>query len=189
MNNYKVYRWMLAEGLGLKGLPLSLFALVFSFTRSGRTMFESEESLAACFGYSREHVCVIMRELSRKGLLTKGTKHDGLQTNDYSVNIAAVARMLGPPTCSDPDMLKAFKDSLSKTALQECEKILQADVRKSDISCEKISQQDVRKPYTPCEKISHNNKSYNSINNQSNKYSHGKNRNSSIEVPSSYEGD
>ena len=165
---------MLAEGLGLKGLPLSLFALVFSFTRSGRTMFESEESLAACFGYSREHVCVIMKELSRKGLLTKGTKHDGLQTNDYSVNIAAVARMLGPPTCNDPDMLKAFKDSLSKTALQECEKILQ---------------QDVRKPYTPCKEISHNNKSYNSINNQSNKYSHGKNRNSSIEVPSSYEGD
>jgi hypothetical protein len=86
-------------------------------------------------------------------------------------------------------MLKAFKDSLSKTALQECKKILQADVRKSDISCEKISQQDVRKPYTPCEEISHNNKSYNSNNNQSNNYSHGKNRNSSIEVPSSYEGD
>ena len=100
---------MLAEGLRLKGLPLSLFALVFSFTRSRRTMFESEESLAACFGYSREHVCVIMKELSRKGLLTKGTKHDGLQTNDYSVNIAAVARMLGPPTCSDPDMLKALR--------------------------------------------------------------------------------
>ena len=150
---------MLSGGLGLKGLPLSLFALVFSFTRSGRTMFEIEESLAACFGYSREHVCVIMRDLSRKGLLTKGTKHDGLQTNDYCVNIAAVAHMLGPPTCSYPDMLKAFKDSLSKTALQECKK------------------------------ISHNNKSYNSINNQSNKYSHGKNRNSSIEIPSSYEGD
>ena len=180
---------MLAEGLGLKGLPLSIFALVFSFTRSRRTMFESEESLAVCFGYSREHVCVIMKELSRKGLLIKGSKHAGLQTNDYSVNIAAVARMLSPPTCSDPDMLKAFKDSLSKTALQECKKILQADVRKSDIRCEKTLQQDVRKPYTPCEEISHNNKSYNSNNNKINKYSHGKNRNSSIEVPSSYEGD
>ena len=187
---------MLAEGLGLKGLPLNLFALVFSFTRSGRTMFESEESLAVCFGYSREHVCVIMKELSRKGLLIKGSKHAGLQTNDYSVNIAAVARMLSPPTCSDPDMLKAFKDSLSQTALQECKKILQADVRKSDIRCEKTLQQDVRKPYTPCEEISHNNKSYNSnnnksynSNNKSNKYSHGKNRNSSIEIPSSYEGD
>ena len=189
MNNFKIYRWMLSGGLGLKGLPLSLFALVFSFTRSGRTMFESEESLAACFGYSREHVCVVMKALSRKGLFTKGAKHDGLQTNDYSVDFTAVARMLSPPTCDDSDMLKAFKDSLSKTALEECKKILQADVRKSDISCEEISQQDVRKPYTPCEEISHNNKSYNSNNNKSNKYSHGKNRNSSIEVPSSYEGD
>lgn len=174
MNNFKIYRWMLSGGLGLKGLPLSLFALVFSFTRSGRTMFESEESLAACFGYSREHVCVIMKELSRKGLLIKGSKHAGLQTNDYSVDFTTVARMLSPPSCNDPDMFKAFKDSLSKTALEECEK---------------TSQQDVRKPYTPCEEISHNNKSYNSINNQSNKYSHGKNRNSSIEIPSIYEGD
>ena len=165
---------MLSGGLGLKGLPLNLFALVFSFTRSGRTMFESEESLAACFGYSREHVCVVMKALSRKGLLTKGAKHDGLQTNDYSVDFTAVARMLSPPTCDDSDMLKAFKDSLSKTALEECKKILQ---------------QDVRKPYMSCEKISHNNKSYNPNNNQSNKYSHGKNRNSSIEIPSSYEGD
>ena len=189
MNNFKIYRWMLSGGLGLKGLPLSLFALVYSFTRSGRTMFESAESLAACFGYSREHVCVIMKKLSRKGLLTKGSKHDGLQTNDYSVNIAAVARMLGPPKCNDPDMLRAFMDSLSKAALEECKKILQADVRKSSARCEKTSQQDARKPYTPCEKISHNNKSYNSNNNQSNKYSHGKNRNSSIEIPSSYEGD
>ena len=174
MNNFKIYRWMLSGGLGLKGLPLNLFALVFSFTRSGRTMFESEESLAACFGYSREHVCVVMKALSRKGLLTKGAKHDGLQTNDYSVDFTAVARMLSPPTCDDSDMLKAFKDSLSKTALEECKKILQ---------------QDVRKPYMSCEKISHNNKSYNPNNNQSNKYSHGKNRNSSIEIPSSYEGD
>lgn len=189
MDNFKVYRWMLSGGLGLKGLALSLFALVFSFTRSGRTMFESEESLAECFGFSREHVCVTMRKLYRRGLLIKGTKHGGLQTNDYSVDIVAVARMLGPPLCSTPDMLKAFKDSLSRNALQECEKILQTDVRKSDIRCEKTLQQDVRKPYTPCEEISHNNKSYNSNDNQSNKYSHGKNRNSSIEIPSSYEGD
>lgn len=167
MDNYKVYQWMLAGGLGLKGTSLGIFALVFSYTRCGRTMFESEESLAKCFGYSREHVCVTIGKLVNKGLIHKGERHGRLLTIDYTADITTVARMLSPPTCRDPDMLKAFKESLSK----------------------KTSQQDVRKPYSVCEEISHYNESNNSSNNYRNKSSHGKVRNSSIELPSSYEGD
>ena len=37
---------MLAEGLDLKGLSLCLFPLIFSYNRSKRIMFESEEALA-----------------------------------------------------------------------------------------------------------------------------------------------
>ena len=47
---------MLAEGLDLKGLSLCLFPLIFSYNRSKRIMFESEEALAKCFGYRREYV-------------------------------------------------------------------------------------------------------------------------------------
>lgn len=189
MDNYKVYQWMLAGGLGLKGTSLGVFALVFSYTRCGHTMFESEESLARCFGYSREHVCVTIRKLVKKGLIHKGERHEGLLTVDYTADIKTVARMLSPPTCRDPDMLKAFKGSLSKKTLQECEKILQEPVRKDYTVCKKTSQQDVRKPYSVCEEISHYNESNNSSNNYRNKSSHGKVRNSSIELPSSYEGD
>ena len=39
MDSYKVYRWMLAGGLGLKGLSQSLFALVFSYSRCETHMF------------------------------------------------------------------------------------------------------------------------------------------------------
>ena len=189
MDSYKVYRWMLAGGLGLKGLSQSLFALVFSYSRCGRTLFESEESLAKCFGYSREHVCLTMNGLVKKGLIHRGARHEGLLTYDFSVDISAVVRMLGPPNCNDPEMLKAFKDSLSQKALKGCEKILQTGVRKDYIACEKTSQQDVRKSNTVCEETSHNNTSYNSNNNFNYKDYHGKNRNGSIEIPSSYEGD
>ena len=189
MDNYKVYRWMLAEGLGLKGLSQSIFALVFSYTRSGRTMFESEESLAKCFGYSREHVCKTLGKLVKSGLLLRGSRHEGLLTIDYSVNITTVARMLGPPECDDPSMLKAFKESLTEKTLNVCEKTLQEHVRKDYTISEKTSHQGVRKSHKSCEEISHNNYSYNSNNNYRNNYSHGKNRNSSIEISSSYEGD
>ena len=189
MDNYKVYHWMLAGGLGLKGTSLGVFALVFSYTRCGRTMFESEESLAKCFGYSREHVCVTIGKLVNKGLIHKGERHGRLLTIDYTVDITTVARMLSPPTCRDPDMLKAFKDSLSKKTLQECENILHEPVRKDYTISKKTSQLDVRKSYSVCEEISHYNESNNSSNNYKNKSSHAKIRNSSIELPSSYEGD
>ena len=165
---------MLAGGLGLKGLSQSLFALVFSYSSCGRTLFESEESLAKCFGYSREHVCLTMNGLVKKGLIHRGARHEGLLTYDFSVDISAVARMLGPPNCNDPEMLKAFKESLSQKALK---------------GCEKTSQQDVRKSNTVCEETSHNKNSYNSNDNFNYKDYHGNNRNGSIEIPSSYEGD
>lgn len=100
-------------------------------------------------------MCVTIRKLVKKGLIHKGERHEGRLTVDYTADITTVARMLSPPTCRDPDMLKAFKESLSKKTLQECEKILH----------------------------------YNESNNYRNKSSHGKVRNSSIELPSSYEGD
>ena len=166
MDNFKIYRWMLAGGLGLKGLSLSLFALVFSFTRSKRTMFESEESLAECFGFSREHVNITMKTLVGNNLIVRVSKHEGLQTYDYCVDISTVVRMLGPPECENPKMLKAFYRSVSKSGLEWCEEILQADVRKSDTRCEKTSQQDVRKSHIPCEEISHNNDSNKEIDNK-----------------------
>jgi len=148
---------MLADGLDLKGLPQCLFALIFSYTRSGHLMFESEVSLAKCFGYTREYINVTLKELIKEGLIVRLARHKGLQTYDYCVDIYAVARMLGPPDCKDPDMLKDFLRSVPKPSAEWCEKILHGHVRKSNIPSEKSSQPDVRKSYTACEEILHNN--------------------------------
>ena len=52
---------MLAEGLDLKGLSLCLFPLIFSYNRCRRIMFESEEALSKCFGYSCEYVNAVLK--------------------------------------------------------------------------------------------------------------------------------
>ena len=60
---------MLAEGLDLKGLSLCLFPLIFSYNRSKRIMFESEDALAKCFGYRREYVNAILKKLIKLKLI------------------------------------------------------------------------------------------------------------------------
>ena len=113
---------MLAEGLDLKGLSLCLFPLIFSYNRSKRIMFESEEALAKCFGYRREYVNAILKKLIKLKLIVRLSRHDGLQTYDYCVDVSTIVRMLGPPKCNDPEMLKDFYRSIPKPALQWCEK-------------------------------------------------------------------
>ena len=154
---------MLADGLDLKGLSLCLFPLIFSYNRCRHIMFESEESLAKCFGYSRESVNAILKKLVKQKLIVRLSRHDGLQTYDYCVDVSTVVRMLGPPGCNDPEMLKDFYRSIPKPSLQWCEKILHEGVRKVNTTCEKSSHQDVRKPNMTCEEISHNNEKDNNI--------------------------
>ena len=157
---------MLAEGLDLKGLSLCLFPLIFSYNRSKRIMFESEEALAKCFGYRREYVNAILKKLIKLKLIVRLSRHDGLQTYDYCVDVSTIVRMLGPPECNDPEMLKDFYRSIPKPALQWCEKILHEGVRKVNTPCKKSSQPDVRKSNMPCEEILHNNDKDNNIDNK-----------------------
>ena len=127
-------------------------------------MFKSEESLANSFGYSREHVCMTMIRLSRDGLISRGEKHNYLQSYDYIVDIVAVITMLGLPNCKDPNMLKAFRCSIPKQTFEWCIKILQPDARKLNIPCEISLQLVARKPYTTSEEILHANKDNNKDN-------------------------
>ena len=57
---------MLAPGLGLKGLPLSLFALTASYNRAGCKMYESRESLAGYLGYSERQIGKALNQLKRE---------------------------------------------------------------------------------------------------------------------------
>ena len=88
---------MLHKQLGLKGCELIIFAIIWSYTISGKTLFVSESNLAEDLGYTREHVGKTLRSLRKKGLITRSSKkHSKLPTYDYIVNIDGVYSAFPP---------------------------------------------------------------------------------------------
>lgn len=86
-----MWSWMLHKHLGLKGCELILFAIIWSYTIAGKTLFASESHLAEELGYTREHIGKSLRSLRKKGLINRSTKkHCKLPTYDYTVNIDGV---------------------------------------------------------------------------------------------------
>ena len=60
MSSFLVEDWMSGCGLRLSGNELLLYALIFSYSRKGRTMFESEDNLAKKYKLSRKQVSTIV---------------------------------------------------------------------------------------------------------------------------------
>lgn len=89
MSSFLIEDWMVGSGLNLKGCELILYALIWSYSRKGKQMYESEQSLAARFGYSRKQIGLALDGLCRKGLVEKLSKHKGLQSYDYRCNISS----------------------------------------------------------------------------------------------------
>ena len=87
MSSFLIEDWMSGNGLKLSGNELILYALVFSFARKGKTMFESEESLAKKYKLSRKQISTILKKLRSNGLIIRSeSKHSGLQSYDYIIN-------------------------------------------------------------------------------------------------------
>lgn len=89
MSSFLIEDWMLEGGLNLKGCELLLYALIWSYSRKGKQMYESEQSLAERFGYSRKQIGLALGSLCRKGYIEKLSKHKGLQSFDYRCNISS----------------------------------------------------------------------------------------------------
>lgn len=88
---------MLHKHLGLKGCELILFAIIWSYTISGKALFASESNLAEDLGYTREHIGKTLRALRKKGLISRSSKkHSKLPTYDYIVNIDGVCSAFPP---------------------------------------------------------------------------------------------
>ena len=86
MSHFKIYDWMMGDGLKLKGCELLLYGLIYSYTINGKTLYEKEEALACRFSYSREHICRSIRVLLAKGYIDRLGRHPGAETYDYIVS-------------------------------------------------------------------------------------------------------
>lgn len=155
MSSFLVEDWMSGNGLKLSGNELILYALVFSFSRKGKTMFESEENLAKKYKLSRKQTSTILKKLRSEGLIIRSqSKHPGLQSYDYFTNLDKVLPFY-TPSCEEI----AHLDGLVRNKVTpRCEEITQQD--------EKFVHTEMGRKVTPgCEEITHNNIVYNTKDN------------------------
>ena len=106
MSSFLVADWMSGNGLKLSGNELILYALIFSYSRKGKTMFESEDNLAKKYNLSRKQVSTILKKLRAEGLIIRSeSKHPGLQSYDYTANLDKVLPFY-TPSCEEITHLK-----------------------------------------------------------------------------------
>lgn len=119
MRSYITYDWMVACGLGLKGLPLALFALTASYNRRGCKMYESRESLAAYLGYSEKQVGKALQSLVSAELLMcrKSERH-----REFCINFLLIKGILEKKSTRDnpiSEYYTAFLKSCKPMRLEE----------------------------------------------------------------------
>lgn len=87
MSDFVVYEWMLGRELDLGKCELVILGLVFSYSRTGMTMYKSEQSLANYAGVSKRTVCTAIKKLMDLGLIARSEeKHPKYRTYEYTVS-------------------------------------------------------------------------------------------------------
>ena len=87
MSDFVVYEWMLGRELDLGKCELVILGLVFSYSRTGMTMYKSEQSLADYAGVSKRTVCTAIKKLMDQGLIVRSKeKHPKYRTYEYTVS-------------------------------------------------------------------------------------------------------
>ena len=87
MSDFVVYEWMLGRDLDLGKCELVILGLVFSYSRKGMTMYQSEQSLADYAGVSKRTVCTAIKKLMDQGLIIRSKeKHPKYRTYEYTVS-------------------------------------------------------------------------------------------------------
>ena len=164
MRSFKTYDWMLAPGLGLKGLPLSLFALTASYNRAGCKMYESRESLAGYLGYSERQIGKALNQLVTNELLIcrKVAAH-----REFYLNIITVDDIVKKKDSKDNPILSSFRDFMKKCRpMKKEEQSSCIEGKKVPMNSEESSPSKENKIPKEQEQSSPNNEKYNNIDNK-----------------------
>lgn len=87
-----VHRFMLQD-LGLKGIPLLLYARIYGFCRSGSTYYESRPAAARALNTTPRSLIRAINELTEQGLIVHTGNHvsaSGSVTKEYEISGAVL---------------------------------------------------------------------------------------------------
>ena len=139
MQSYQIYDWMVGGGLELKGLQLSLYALIASYSRKGKKMYISRSSLSEFLMYSERQVGSSLQILVDEGLVVREI---GANFRAYTIQ-ESVARA----RIKNKDLVNSFEHYLRHSERSGQEKT-------SSSWGEEISSQDRKKVLGQQEEIS-----------------------------------
>lgn len=95
----KIYDFMMAAGLRLGGICLLVYAYIYGFWASGKSMFASCGRMATLFGCTREHVNRSLMQLRKKGFIIRLSDKRGYDTFCYTINEEALDRLCDSTGC------------------------------------------------------------------------------------------
>lgn len=96
-NYYIIHGWMIRE-LHLKGIDLSVYAIIYGFSQDGETVFSGSVQYLCdfCGGCSRPTVINALKRMTEAGLLRKDTQTvNGVTFNRYSAILPPVKNFDG----------------------------------------------------------------------------------------------
>jgi len=114
-DNYVVIQGWMVNELNLKGNDLLVFALIYGFTRDGRTKFASgRQYIAESFNISLPTVDKALQNLIELGLIIKESCKNQADTDKYFANISS-KETLAPSNISSKETLpyKYTRDNIS----------------------------------------------------------------------------
>lgn len=107
-NYYQVSGWMINR-LGLKGVALSVYAIIYGFSQDGENEYTGSVQYLCdfCGGVSKPTIIKALKELVENGLLIRREEIiNGVQFNRYKVNLPPVKNLYGGDKEILPEGLK-----------------------------------------------------------------------------------
>ena len=126
-------RWMWTK-LGLEGKELNLFALVYGFSKDGKSRFHGAQGyMAEWLGCSRQTVNTVMSKLIEKNLVVKGDSgydDDGEYYSEHYANIPYINALIGMNVSVSSDLtgneegVKGLDSKVSNDLTDRCQETL-----------------------------------------------------------------
>lgn len=116
-NYYQIQGFMINR-LGLKGISLSVYAIIYGFTQDGETEFKGSLQYLCdfCGGVSKPTIIKALKELVESGyLLRREEIINGVQFNRYKVNLPLLKNLYGGSKETLSEAVKDFKSGSEET--------------------------------------------------------------------------
>lgn len=116
-NYYQISGFMIKR-LGLKGVPLSVYAIIYGFTQDGETEFKGSLQYLCdfCGGVSKPTIIKALKDLTQSGYILRREEFvNGVQFNRYKANLPLLKNLYYGIKENTAEVVKNFEQGSKET--------------------------------------------------------------------------